>query len=121
MLDLCLSPGIVLFDYAGLGTIIKLFTGTAIFSCAASGIRMCIFPGTAIFNYVGRGISKDPSGEANNPWDNNKLRPGGSQPPAGSAHKQDCTLAGILPGSHVPRVVQATPPPPCRTLFKNDR
>ena len=118
MLDLSLSPEIVIFIYVGLGIIISLFTGTAIFSYAALGIRMCISPGTAILNYVGREISKDPSGEANHPWDNDKLRPGGSQPPAGSAHKQDCTLAGVLPGSHVPRVVQA--PPPWRTLFKND-
>ena len=88
-----------------MGIIINLFTGTAIFNYAVLGIRM-----TAIFNYVVRGIRGDPSGEANHPWDNNKLRPGGSQPPAGSAHKQDCTLAGILPGSHVPRVGQAPPP-----------
>ena len=102
MLNLCLSPGIAIFNYVGLGIIINLYTGTAIFSYAALGIRLCISPGTAILNYVGREISKDPSGEANHPWDNYKLRPGGSQPPAGSAHKQDCTFAGVLPGYHAP-------------------
>ena len=106
----------MIFNYVGLGIILDLFTGTAIFSYAALGIRTCVSPGTAIFNYVGRGISKDPSGEANHPWDNDKLRPGGSQPPAGSAHKQDCTLAGVLQGSYVPREVQGGP----WTLFKND-
>ena len=94
-MDLCLSPGIVIFIYVGLGILLDLFTGTATFSYAVLGIRMCISPGT-------RDGARDPSGEANHPWDNNKLRPGGSQPPAGSAHKQDCTLGGVLPGSLVP-------------------
>ena len=103
-MDLCLSPGIVIFNYVGLGIILDIFTGTATFSYAVLGIRMCISPGT-------RDGARDSSGEANHPWDNNKLRPGGSQPPAGSAHKQDCTLTGILPGYHAP--------PPWMTLFKN--
>ena len=98
VLEWRLFPGNVIFICVGLGITINLFTGTAIYGYAALGIRMCISPGTAILNYVGREISKDPSGEANHPWDNGKLRPGGSQPPAGSAHKQDCTHAGVLPG-----------------------
>ena len=60
MLDLCLSPGIVIFNYVGLGIILDLFTGTATFSYAMLGIRMCISTGT-------RNGARDPPGEANHP------------------------------------------------------
>ena len=103
-MDLCLSPGIVIFIYVGLGIILDLFTGTATFSYAVLGIRMCISPGT-------RDGARDPLGEANHPWDNNKLRP------VVHSRRQAPHTNRI---AHLQESYQATMPPPAwRTLFKN--
>ena len=59
-MDLCLSTGIVIFNYVGVGNKLELFIGTATFSYAVLGIRMCISPGT-------RDGARDPPGEANHP------------------------------------------------------
>ena len=53
---MCLSPGIDIFNYGGLGMRLCISPGTAIFNYVGLGIRMCLSPETAIFNYVGLGI-----------------------------------------------------------------
>ena len=90
-----------------MGIIINLFTGTAIFNYAVLGIRM-----TAIFNYVVRGIRRDPSGEANHPWDNNKLRPGGLQPPEAGLLLRKGVGAEALSQTHPPTFKNPSTPPP---------